>query len=177
MKESNYILTPRSEIEARIKRLQEQMGDLTGAIILGSINLGYFSGTAQEGLIYIPRDGQPTLMIRKSLERAAEEAAISPLPQKRHRSLQKDLGISSRARIGLELDILPYSYCLRLAGSLGEDVAISDISETIKHIRSVKSDYEIDGSSLNSVGKGITIYHNPRSNKPLCQSVRKNSSG
>ena len=33
------------------------------------------------------------------------------------------------------------------------------------------------GSSLNSVGKGITIYHNPRSNKPLCQSVRKNSSG
>ena len=33
------------------------------------------------------------------------------------------------------------------------------------------------GSSLNSVGKGITIYHNPRSNKSLCQSLRKNSSG
>ena len=34
-----------------------------------------------------------------------------------------------------------------------------------------------EGSSLNSVGKGITIYHNPRSNKSLCQSPRKNSSG
>ena len=33
------------------------------------------------------------------------------------------------------------------------------------------------GSSLNSVGKGITIYHNLRSNKSLCQSLRKNSSG
>ena len=33
------------------------------------------------------------------------------------------------------------------------------------------------GSSLNSVGKGITIYHNPRSNKSLCPSLRKNSSG
>jgi hypothetical protein len=33
------------------------------------------------------------------------------------------------------------------------------------------------GSSLNSVGKGITIYHNPRSNKSLCPSPRKNSSG
>jgi len=33
------------------------------------------------------------------------------------------------------------------------------------------------GSSLNSVGKGITIYHNPLSNKSLCQSPRKNSSG
>ena len=144
MKESNYILTPQSEIEARIKSLQENMGDLTGAIILGSINLGYFSGTTQEGLIYIPRDGQPILMIRKSLERAAEEAAIPPRPQKSLRSLRKDLDITSGARIGLELDILPYNYYLRLAGSLGEDVAISDISEEIKHIRSVKSDYEID---------------------------------
>jgi len=143
MKESNYILTPRGEIEGRIKRLQENMGDLTGVIILGSINLGYFSGTTQEGLIYIPRDGLPRLMIKKSLERAAEEAAMSPQPQKSLRSLRKDLGISSGARIGLELDILPYSYCLRLAGSLGEDLAISDISETIKHIRSVKSEYEI----------------------------------
>ena len=35
MNESNYILTPRGEIEARINRLQENMGDLTGAIILG----------------------------------------------------------------------------------------------------------------------------------------------
>lgn len=144
MKESNYILTPRGEIEARIKRLQEHMGDLTGAIILGSINLGYFSGTSQEGLIYIPRDGQPTLMIRKSLERAAEEAAVAPQPQKSLRSLRKDLAILSGARIGLELDILPYSYCLRLAGSLGQDMAISDISEKIKQIRSVKSEYEID---------------------------------
>ena len=144
MKESNYILTPCNEIEARIRRLKENLGDMTGAIVMGSINLGYFSGTTQEGLIYIPRDGQPTLMIRKSLERAAEEAAMSPRPQKSLRSLGKDLGISSGDKIGLELDILPYSYCLRLAGSLGEDVAISDISEKIKHIRSIKSDYEID---------------------------------
>jgi hypothetical protein len=131
---SDYILTLRGEIEARIKRLQENLGDLTGAIILGSINLGYSSWTNQEGLIYISRNVQPTLMIRKSLERAAEEAAISPRPQKSLRSLLKDLGISSGARIGLELDILPYSYYLRLAGSLAEDVSISDISDTIRHI-------------------------------------------
>ena len=69
---------------------------------------------------------------------------MSPRPLKSLRSLGKDLGISSGDKIGLELDILPHSYCLRLAGSLGEDVAISDISEEIKHIRSVKSEYEID---------------------------------
>ena len=143
MKESNYILTPCNEIEARIKRLQENMGDLTGAIILGSINLGYFSGTAQEGLIYIPRDGQPTLMIKKSLERATEESALLPLPQRSLRSLKSDLDIPAGASIGLELDILPYNNYLRLAASLGEDVRLSDISQSIKHIRSAKSDYEI----------------------------------
>ena len=142
-KESDYILIPRQEIEARIKRLQDNMGDLTGAIVLGSINLGYFSGTAQEGMIYIPQEGQPTLMIRKSLERAAEESPLPLQPQKSLRSLRKDLDITSGARIGLELDILPYNSYLRLVGSLGQDVAISDISEKIKHIRSVKSDYEI----------------------------------
>ncbi|MRR14001.1 aminopeptidase P family protein, partial [archaeon] len=119
MKESNYILTPRNEIEARIKRLQENMGHLTGAIILGSVNLGYFSGTAQEGLIYIPRDGQPTLMIKKSLERATEESALLPLPQRSLRSLKSDLDIPAGASIGLELDILPYNNYLRLAASLG----------------------------------------------------------
>ena len=41
----------------------------------------------------------------------------------------------------------------------------------------IDDEYEIIGSSLNSVGKGITIYHNPRSNKSLCPSLRKNSSG
>lgn len=51
-----------------------------------------------------------------------------------------------------------------------------------KRVRAVQiiiasSDMKRFGSSLNSVGKGITIYHNPRSNKSLCQSLRKNSSG
>jgi Xaa-Pro dipeptidase len=49
----DYVLHPRSEIDARINRLQDRMGDLTGAILFESTDLGYFSGTAQEGLIYI----------------------------------------------------------------------------------------------------------------------------
>ena len=51
-----YILHPLSEIDARVKRLQSLMGDLTGVILFESIDLGYFSGTSQEGLIYIPRE-------------------------------------------------------------------------------------------------------------------------
>ena len=119
------------------------MGELTGAILFESTDLGYFSGTAQEGLIYIPRDGLPTLMIKKSLERAREESPLPVQPQKSHKSLKKDLDLPAGARIGLELDVLPYNNYARLAKALGEDVQFSDISEIIKHIRSVKSDFEI----------------------------------
>ncbi|MCU0637630.1 MAG: Xaa-Pro peptidase family protein, partial [Methanothrix sp.] len=42
-----------------------------------------------------------------------------------------------------ELDVLPYNNYLRLAKSFGEDVEFRDISESIKHIRSIKSDFEI----------------------------------
>ena len=59
-----YVLHPKSEIDSRIKKLHSQMGELTGAILLDSVNLGYFSGTSQEGLIYVPRDSSPVVKIR-----------------------------------------------------------------------------------------------------------------
>lgn len=134
---------PRSEIDARIRKLQDRMGELTGVIIFESTDLGYFSGTAQEGMIYIPRDGQPTLMIKKSQDRAGQESPLPVQPQRSLRSLKADLNLPAGARIGLELDVLPYNNYLRLEKALGEDIAFFDISETIKHIRSVKSDFEL----------------------------------
>ena len=138
-----YVLHPQSEVDARIKRLQDRMGDLTGAILFESTDLGYFSGTAQEGLIYIPRDGLPTLMIKKNLERARQESPLPVQPQKSLKFLKTDLDLPAGARIGLETDVLPYNNYARLAKALDEDVQFSDISEDIKHIRSVKSDFEI----------------------------------
>ena len=138
-----YVLHPGSEIDARIKRLQSRMGDLNGAILFESTDLGYFSGTAQEGLLYVPRDGQPTLMIRKSLERAREESPLAVQPHKSLKSLKKDLDLPASARIGLELDVLPYNNYARLKRALGEDAIFSDVSEIIKHIRSIKSDFEV----------------------------------
>jgi Xaa-Pro aminopeptidase len=139
----DYVLHPRSEIDARTKRLQDRMGELTGAILFESTDLGYFSGTAQDGLIYVPRDGLPKLMIRKSLERASQESPLPVQPLRSLKSLKKDLDLPAGAKIGLEMDVLPYNNYARLTKALGEDVQFSDISEIIKHIRSVKSDFEI----------------------------------
>ena len=137
-----YVLHPKSEIVSRIRKLQSRMGDLTGAILLDSVNLGYFSGTSQEGLIYVPRDGAPAVKIRKSLPRAIQESPLKVEPQKSLKTLKEDLDIPSGATIGLELDVLPYNNYARIANALG-DVKFIDISERIKHIRSVKSEFEI----------------------------------
>ncbi len=140
-----YILHPKSEIDARTKKLQSQMGDITGAILFQSVDMGYFSGTAQDGLVYIPHnsDSEPVVMVRKSLPRAVQESPLDVKPLRSLKNLKADLGIPSGATIGLELDILPYNNYSRVASALG-DAKLVDISETIKHMRSVKSDFEIN---------------------------------
>jgi Xaa-Pro dipeptidase len=136
------VLHPRSEIDSRIKKLQSSMGDLAGVILFNSVDMCYFSGTAQDGLVYIPRDCEPVVMIRKSWERAKEESPLDVKPQKSLKNLKADLGITSGSTIGLELDVLPYNNYSRLAKAM-DGVSFVDISETIRYIRCVKSDFEI----------------------------------
>jgi len=137
-----YVLHPKSEIDNRIKRLQAQMGDMAGAILFQAVDMCYFSGTAQDGLLYIPRDGEPVLMVKRSLERAKQESPLDVKPLKGLRNLKSDLGIPSGAVIGLEYDVLPYSIYSRVADALKE-ARFEDVSETVRHIRSVKSRFEI----------------------------------
>jgi Xaa-Pro dipeptidase len=137
-----YVLHPKSEIDSRIKRLCDQMDEMDGAILFQSADLLYYSGTAQDGLVYLSRDGEATVLIRKSLERAIEESPLNVRRLKSLRSLKDDLGIASGSVIGLELDVLPYNNYIRLKKVL-PDTDFIDISERIRHIRSVKSNFEI----------------------------------
>jgi Xaa-Pro aminopeptidase len=136
------VLHPKSEIDARIKNLQSRMEDMDGALLFQSVDMLYFSGTAQDGLVYIPKDGQAVAMIRKSLHRAMQESPLEVRPLKSLRTLKADLGIPSGATIGLELDVLPYNNYTRIDKSL-EGSRFVDVSERIRHLRSVKSEFEI----------------------------------
>jgi Xaa-Pro dipeptidase len=62
-----YLLTPKSEIDNRIKAFQSQMSDIDGALLFQSADVCYFSGTAQDGLVYVPKNGEPVVMMRRSL--------------------------------------------------------------------------------------------------------------
>jgi Xaa-Pro dipeptidase len=138
----NYVLHPKSEIDGRIKKLQSHMGDMDGTILFQAVDICYFSGTAQDGLVYIPKEGEPIVMMRRSLERAREESPLEVRKLSNMRNLKSDLNIPNGATIGLEMDVLPCNFYFRVAGSL-EDAKFIDVAERIKHIRSVKSDFEI----------------------------------
>jgi Xaa-Pro aminopeptidase len=140
--------TPREEIEGRIAALQRVLMQkaLDGALILQRVDLFYFTGTIQQGSLYVPAAGEPLLMVNKVLERARAESAIerivplaSPksIPDLLHQS-----GLARPRRIGLELDVLPanlyFSYRALFSGA-----EIVDLSTDIRLLRAVKSDYEI----------------------------------
>ncbi|NIQ18134.1 MAG: hypothetical protein GTN43_04980, partial [Candidatus Aenigmarchaeota archaeon] len=69
---------PRTELEARCQRLQHEMGlsELDAVLILQQADKFYFSGTVQDGVIFIPPQGKPVFMVRKSLDRALEESEL-----------------------------------------------------------------------------------------------------
>ncbi len=64
--------TPKSELNARAEKLQRKLGadNLDGALIAQNVDLFYFAGTIQQSQLYIPREGVPILMTRRSFPRA-----------------------------------------------------------------------------------------------------------
>ncbi|MHA2075365.1 MAG: aminopeptidase P family N-terminal domain-containing protein, partial [Candidatus Hodarchaeales archaeon] len=68
MTQLNYNLIPRSEIEARIAHLRENLKkqNFDGALIFSTTELYYYSGYGADGAIYIPTEGEPVHLIKRN---------------------------------------------------------------------------------------------------------------
>jgi Xaa-Pro aminopeptidase len=140
---------PISEIKNRIARFQKQLmeNQVDGALILQNTDLYYFSGTIQQGHLYIPQQGNPLLMVRKHLARAETESPIEDIvplrSPKQVLNLIRAHGHDLPRSIGLELDVLPANLFFRYQ-QLFSDLIVKDISHAVRMVRSVKSAYEIN---------------------------------
>ena len=139
----------REENAGRIERLQQKLvaGGLDGALLVQPIDVYYFSGTRQNAVLWVPAEGAPLLLVRKSLVRAQQESSLAevrPFPP----SKEFAAALPQAARkIGLTFDVLPvaqYNFFLKLLP--GREFA--DLSAINRELRAVKSAWELEQMRL-----------------------------
>jgi Xaa-Pro aminopeptidase len=141
--------TPRSELDFRIKKLQNHLkqSKIDAALILQRVDLFYFAGTFQQGSLYIPADGDPILMINRNTDRARAESSLGTIEHlatpRQIPDILKAQGQDLPETMGLELDVVPTNTYLSYR-ELFSGTEIRDISYPIRLIRAVKSSYELD---------------------------------
>ncbi|MBU1566824.1 MAG: Xaa-Pro peptidase family protein [Proteobacteria bacterium] len=139
---------PSHELAARIAKLQLAIAEngQDGALILQKTDLFYFSGTSQQGWLYVPVKGKPILMIFKEYERALAESAleevVSIVSFKKIPEILAGYGYSPPPVLGMELDVLPANLYFQYQKIFGK-AKIVDISNEIRLIRAVKSGFEV----------------------------------
>jgi len=142
-----YDLVPPKEVFSRISRLQQELPDtsLDGAIILDGINMFYYTGTIQNGVLFVPAGGEPLFFIRRSFERAKRETPLEALVQfgsfGELPARLDDYGYQV-SRLGVDETTIPVSIFKKVS-SVFSRTAFQDIGLGLSMIRSVKSDYEI----------------------------------
>jgi Xaa-Pro dipeptidase len=140
--------TPEPEQQERITAFQKrlQSNHVDAALILQKADMFYYSGTAQQGWLYIPVQGKPLLMIFKDFHRAKAESGfdqvISIVSPKDIPATLSDFGYRAPKILGLEMDVLSANQYL-LFQKIFAGSQITDISLDIRLQRAVKSGYEI----------------------------------
>jgi Xaa-Pro dipeptidase len=141
-------LTPATELEYRCSKLQEYMAaeSLDAVIIVQNADLFYFTGTVQNGNLYVPVSGQPLYMVRKDAGRARMECGLKEvIPLTSLKDVPKivaEFGYREPKRIGLELDVLPVNIFERYRALYPEGLFL-DATPLIRKVRMIKSHYEI----------------------------------
>jgi Xaa-Pro dipeptidase len=138
---------PLTELTGRLKRFRAIMDhEHPGwklAAFFGKINLYYFTGTMQEGMLLIPRNEVAVLWIRRSYERAVSESLfpiIKPMESFRDAAAQTTIIPSS---IYIETEFIPIAFLRRFQKHFAFDEALS-LDTQIAAVRAVKSSYELD---------------------------------
>ncbi|MBN1848209.1 MAG: aminopeptidase P family protein [Deltaproteobacteria bacterium] len=140
---------PSNEITGRTQRLQKKMrvNNMDGLLIVQRVDLFYFSGTAQNGALYIPMDGDPVLFVLKYMPRAIVESPLQNIIEiksmKEIPGLMVDHFGLLPEKLGLEFDVLPVKDFHFYQSFMGVRDYM-DGSRLIMETRMIKSDWEID---------------------------------
>lgn len=136
---------PLNELNMRMDRFRKEM-DRTQpeweiVIIFSKINLYYFSGTMQEGMLIIPRNNDATLWVRRSYDRAMDESLFQQIrPMESYRDAAGAVKMSETCHV--EAEIIPIAFLQRFQKYFPFK-NIKSADNQINKTRSVKSTYEL----------------------------------
>ncbi|MGE4543676.1 MAG: M24 family metallopeptidase [Pedobacter sp.] len=138
---------PSSELKQRMHRFRLRMDrsdpDWKAAVIFGKVNQYYFTGTMQDGLLWIPRDGEAVYWVRKSIERAQDESLFSRIePMNSFRDVAATIDVLPD-NLHLECELVSLGLLRRFQKYFpANDIRPAD--GALAAVRAVKSPYELD---------------------------------
>jgi len=123
--------------------MDEQNPGWKMAAIFSKVNLYYFTGTMQEGMLLIPREDEAVLWVRRSIERAQEES-LFPLikPMNSFRDAARTYS-NIPDTIYLETEFVPIAFYNRFQKYFPFE-HVKPLDKQVSFLRSVKSSYEMD---------------------------------
>ena len=126
-------------------QLNKQDSDWDFVFITDKINQYYFTGTMQDGLFVLKRDGSYYYFARKSFERAKEECVINEkaYPMTSYKDVFNIIG-KNTGKIYVETEIITYAMLERMGKYFDVDNSkIMSADRIIQKVRAVKSPYEL----------------------------------
>ncbi len=136
----------REEITQRLNNLCRAMDqkhpDWDTAFLVSKINQYYLTGTMQDGLLVIRRDGGAGLFVRRSFERALDESPFEPIYQiGSYRDAAKIIGAEC-GQTYVETDVMTLAISKRLEKHFNM-AEIHALDQTVLYVRAVKTPYEL----------------------------------
>ncbi len=137
---------PISELTDRMRRFRACMDAENPtwelAAIFGRVSQYYFTGTMQDGLLLIPREGEAVFCVRRSYERACRESLFPDIrPMKGFRDAAPVVP-RARAIIHVDTELVPVALLARFRKHFPCE-EIGSLDRQLARPRAVKSPYEL----------------------------------
>lgn len=145
---------PLTELKNRMRCFRRQM-DISNpgwemSVIFSKINLYYFTGTMQDGMLIIPKNEEAKFWVRRSYERALDESLFSSIePMNSFRDAAKSVSRLPDT-VCLETEVVPLALYQRFQKYFPFK-NIESVDAQICAVRAVKSEYEL--SLLREAGR------------------------
>lgn len=125
--------------------------EATGLLVFARVDIYYLTGTLANGMLWLPREGEPVLLVRKGLERCRLESTLTHMvPFKSYGEVSAacaSCGSPVQGVVAAQMSALPWSFATMLQARMPEcSFVAGDTAVTLA--RAVKSPWELQKMRL-----------------------------